>query len=228
MTGRKVASKYLHDIPLSDLFSFKMSRDATPFKGVTMEDITKELVKAGIPGCSEERVIDGRTGQMTSALVFVGINYYQRLKHMGCDKISSRSKGQREKLTRQPLEGRSAGGGMRIGWQERDNFLANGATSIVKDRMMDNSDASILCVCKLCGYPAIHVRGKPEYGITDRAMCNVCDTDQVVYINIPYATKLYIQESLAMGIGIRVIPESSKYVVISDDQSILGEGLLII
>lgn len=226
MTGRKVASKRLEDTPLAD--AFKMSRDASPFQGITIHDIAQELVKSGIPGFSEERVIDGRTGELASVLVFTGINYYQRLKHMGCDKISSRSKGQREKLTRQPLEGRSAGGGMRIGWQERDNFLANGATAIVKDRMMDNSDPSVLCVCKLCGYPGIHSRGRPEYGIQDKMMCTICDSDQVVYVNIPYATKLYIQESLAMGIGIRVIPESSKYVIVKDDQSILGEALLLV
>lgn len=86
LTGRKLASK-LADQSMATVF--KTSRDATPFQSdVTLERLMDELHAAGIPRCSEERVIDGRTGEMTSVPVFIGLNHYQRLKHLGVDKIN--------------------------------------------------------------------------------------------------------------------------------------------
>lgn len=103
-----------------------------------------------------------------------------------------------------------------------------GATAVVKDRMMEQSDPSTLCICKLCGYPALHIRSQPNSPNPERYYCHVCDTDQVTYVAIPYATKLYIQEMMAMGIGYRLIPQSSKYVVVSDDNSIVGEAMMVV
>lgn len=141
---------------------------------------------------------------------------------------NSRGRGQRDRLTQQPVEGRSHLGGQRAGHYEVDLFAANGCSAILKDRMMDQSDASVLCVCKLCGLPALHIRAQDHSASPERYYCNVCDTDQVVYCKIPYATKLYIQEMMAMGIAYRLIPQSSKYVVMDDDDSIVGEIMMIV
>jgi DNA-directed RNA polymerase beta subunit len=80
-----------------------------------MKTITKILLKAGFSSSGKECYIDGITGEMIKIPVMSGIVSYAKLNHMVARKAHARATGPVHMLTRQPNEGRQAGGGLRFG-----------------------------------------------------------------------------------------------------------------
>lgn len=60
--------------------------DATPFTGVDINEINKQLVDAGYEEWANETMYNGMTGQKMATKIFIGPTYYQRLKQMVSDK----------------------------------------------------------------------------------------------------------------------------------------------
>lgn len=103
------------DVPRDEIVT-GVEYDSTPFrKEYSLQKICERLRELGIDEFSDEVMIDGETGEELEALVYTGVCYYQRLKHMVVDKIHARSRGGTTRMTRQPREGRKLGGGFRIG-----------------------------------------------------------------------------------------------------------------
>lgn len=100
-------------------------RYATTFSQDSVDVV--ETLKSQLKDCGYERngnefMINGMTGQRLEAQIFIGPSYYHRLKHLVSSKIHARNHGKVSQLTRQPLEGRSNLGGLRVGEMERDCF----------------------------------------------------------------------------------------------------------
>lgn len=74
--------------------------DATPFTGVDIHKINKELVDLGYDEWGNETMYNGMTGQKMTAKIFIGPTYYQRLKQMVGDKAHARARGPTQILTR--------------------------------------------------------------------------------------------------------------------------------
>ena len=68
------------------------------------------------------------------AEIFLGVVYYQRLRHMVSDKSQVRSTGPTNALTRQPVKGRKLGGGIRFGEMERYSLISHGTSYLPNDR----------------------------------------------------------------------------------------------
>lgn len=166
--------------------------NGTAFRGVTVDEIGDRLKYHGMDPWGDETMYCGRTGVAMTCRVFMGPTFYQRLRHMVQDKIHSRARGGYTMLCRQPLEGRSKGGGLRFGEMERDALAAHGTSAVMKDRMLHSSDAFDVQVCQDCGCMCDDICRKCGHG---RSMKRV---------TMPYATKLLFQELGGLHIDVRV------------------------
>ena len=169
--------------------------DATPFYKEPLDDLRKILVERGYPPDGTEVMFDGRTGEMVSRPVFIGVVFYQRLYHMVADKIHARARGPVQILTRQPTEGRTRKGGLRFGEMERDVLVAHGVAQLLIERLLKSSDATRVWVCAKCGHIGWWdaFKGKP--------VCPIHGEEGDMHqVEVSYAFKLLLQEIMSLVI----------------------------
>ena len=174
--------------------------DATPFQDMgnnRAEEICKRLKMTGFNKTGMEPLYNGMTGEFIGN-VFIGPVYYQRLKHLVSEKIHARAQGPNTTLTRQPLEGRSRNGGLRFGEMERDCIIAHGASRFLKERLCEQSDPYTIMVCQNCG----------NFSTTPNKCKRCDDNDDISKVNVPYVSKLVIQELNAMMIKCNIKAKS--------------------
>lgn len=165
----------------------------TCFGGSDLEEMSDVLVKNGFNYSGKDMLYSGITGECLQAYIFFGPIYYQKLKHMVLDKMHARARGPRAVLTRQPTEGRSRDGGLRLGEMERDCVIAYGASQLLLERLMISSDAFEVDICNKCGLMGYNT------------WCTTCNSSEnVIKMTIPYAAKLLFQELISMNIAPRL------------------------
>ena len=185
-------------------------QDGTPFirkndqfnnSRTNFEDILESF---GFDRYGDEIMYDGRTGKMYEANFYYGPTYYQRLKHMVADKMHSRDTGPVQMLTRQPAEGRSRDGGLRLGEMERDALISHGVSGVLKESFMEKSDGFSRHVEKSTGRLVIANSKLNIYKLNgeSRLMKN-----EVTEIQYPYSLDLGLKELSAIGIGINLMPD---------------------
>ncbi|KAG1740148.1 beta and beta-prime subunits of DNA dependent RNA-polymerase [Suillus paluster] len=165
----------------------------TAFGGSKVEDMSRILIEHGFNYAGKDMLTSGITGEALEAYVYFGPIYYQA-KHMVMDKMHARARGPRATLTRQPTEGRSREGGLRLGEMERDCLIGYGATQLLLERLMISSDKFEVNACQECGLMGYN------------GWCTYCKSSKkMAKLTIPYAAKLLFQELMAMNVVPRLI-----------------------
>jgi len=126
-------------------------KDGRPGDSGAVEHFAQELIAKGYHHLGSEPLYSGISGCYLQADLYMGVVYYQRLRHMVSDKSQVRATGAVNQLTRQPVKGRKRGGGIRLGEMERDSLLSHGCAFLLHDRLVGCSDGSFADVCGRCG-----------------------------------------------------------------------------
>ncbi|MBU4308811.1 MAG: DNA-directed RNA polymerase subunit B [Nanoarchaeota archaeon] len=160
--------------------------DGTSFSGVSKKELKDQMAELGFREDGKETMYDGITGKKMKAKIFVGNLYYLKLKYMVANKLHGRASGKVALLTRQPIEGRSRGGALRLGEMEQQALVAHGASLLLKERY--DSDKVVLPICTKCGTIGI------EDNIRGKTFCPMCSTEEIEPIEVSYAFKLLLEE----------------------------------
>jgi len=168
------------------------SVDGTPFSGESKDELEDSLKKLGFRLDGKETMYDGVTGKKMVAKIYVGCMYYEKLKYMVKNKIHARASGKVALLTRQPVEGRSKGGALRLGEMEQQALVAHGASLLLKERY--DSDKVVLHVCSRCGALAIND------SIRNKIYCPLCSSTEAEPVEVSYAFKLLMEELQSLHI----------------------------
>ncbi|KAI8613271.1 hypothetical protein BC830DRAFT_1170381 [Chytriomyces sp. MP71] len=200
------------------------AQDATPFQfnedHAAADFFGEELKQAGFNFHGNEPMYSGITGQEFKADIYIGVVYYQRLRHMVSDKYQVRTTGPIHNLTHQPIKGRKRFGGIRLGEMERDSLLAHGVSFILQDRLMNCSDYHLCHVCRLCGSMLSPIALPDRMGASrgldatvsdglgesrDAVECLMCKTARGIdVIAVPYVFRYLCAELVAMNVKIKL------------------------
>ena len=112
---------------------------------------------------------------------------------------NSRASGPYSQLVRQPSVGRARDGGLRMGEMERDSLISHSSLLFLKERMFDVSDKYFVTLSKETGMISAVNKEKGIYN-------NLYGTNNTdfVRVQIPYATKLFMQELYTMGVVMKL------------------------
>uniref|UniRef100_A0A667YXB8 DNA-directed RNA polymerase subunit beta n=1 Tax=Myripristis murdjan TaxID=586833 RepID=A0A667YXB8_9TELE len=190
-----------------------LSHDATPFtfseESSALEYFGDLLRAAGYNHYGTERLYSGLSGVELEADIFIGVVYYQRLRHMVSDKFQVRTTGARDKVTNQPVGGRNIQGGIRFGEMERDALLAHGSSFLLHDRLFNCSDRSVAQVCIDCGSLLSPLLEKPPPSWSAmrhrKTVCTLCGkSDSIDTVSVPYVFRYFVAELAAMNIKVKL------------------------
>jgi DNA-directed RNA polymerase I subunit RPA2 len=177
--------------------------DATPFqfdeKNQPVDYFGEQLRRAGYNYYGNETLYSGTTGVEMKCEIYMGVVYYQRLRHMVSDKFQARANtGPIDRITRQPMKGRKIGGGIRFGEMERDALLGYGASNVLRDRMLVCSDLDQATLCRQCGNLISVV------GLGDGGRCAACNGKDLGVVEIPYPLRYLNAELASMNIRMKL------------------------
>lgn len=169
------------------------------FNGVTEEQISDELERAGLPRTGQLYMYDGRTGEAFDNPVTVGHKYMLKLNHMVEDKIHQRSIGPYSLITQQPLGGKAQFGGQRFGEMEVWALEAYGSAHTLQEILTIKSD---------------DVPGR------SRAYEAIIKGESIKKLNIPESFNVLVRELKGLGLDVELLKErdNGEYEIVEMDR----------
>lgn len=166
--------------------------DGTAFHSEDKDDLRDQLEELGFERSGKEVMYDGITGEKMEAEILIGPGYYLKLDHQVGDKIHARGRGPVTLLTKQPTEGRSQEGGLRLGEMEKDVFVGHGASLLLKERF--GADATKLHIDEHTGEIGFYDEEKGEVVKPNGSPGDFAETE------VPHAFLLLMNELKSMMI----------------------------
>jgi DNA-directed RNA polymerase II subunit RPB2 len=176
--------------------------DATPFTDFDMDKVKDDLELTGYDHCGDEIMYNGFTGEPMESPITFWPTYYQRLKHMVADKMHARALGPIQALTKQPAEGRSKMGGLRLGEMERDCLIAHSCAWFLKEKTVESSD---IFEVFLSEQKRTVIAANPKLGIFQCGTEEIYGKDDIATLHMPYAMNLFRNELRTMLVDMQLI-----------------------
>lgn len=170
-----------------------------PFNGISDEDISNELEKAGFARDGKSQLFDGRDGQPFEERTTVGVMHMLKLHHMVSDKIHARSTGPYTMVTQQPLGGKAQNGGQRFGEMEVWALEAYGAAATLQEMLTIKSD---------------DVYGRAK------AYESIIKDEPIVGPKLPESFNVLVKELQGLGLRVDLMDESEDAVI--DAEQVIG------
>ncbi|MBS3100391.1 DNA-directed RNA polymerase subunit B'' [Candidatus Pacearchaeota archaeon] len=167
--------------------------DGTSFSKVNVKELESQLSELGFSYDGKETMYHGVTGKKMDVKIYIGNMYYMKLKYMVSNKMHARASGKVALLTRQPIEGRSRGGALRLGEMEQQALVAHGASLLLKERY--DSDKVIIHICSKCGGLGI------KDSLRNKTYCPMCNSAEIDDVEVSYAFKLLAEELLGLHVA---------------------------
>jgi len=103
-----------------------------------LKNFKSNFFESGIP--IMKNMVDRISGRNIRT-AFVGVCYYIALQHQVEEKMFYRITGNVNSISKQPTEGKSHNGGLRIGEMEKDALVTHGANTILQDMFRNNTNS---------------------------------------------------------------------------------------
>jgi DNA-directed RNA polymerase beta subunit len=190
------------------------SVNTTVHSPIDINEVIAQLKAMGLHEDGTDQMYNGSTGIAIATRIFSGLVYYQNVQKNTQDKRYVVESGPTDIITRQPLEGKSVDGGLRIGEMERDVLLAIGVTMFAMEKHYYHSNQETIYVCEKCGtVPTVNVRS----GVN----CLMCgDGVQVYAVDTTWASWVFLEELRALNVQIRLMLQDHVYYKYTDAPAI--------
>lgn len=195
-------------VALSGLLALqKMAyQDGSAFTGKKVNTIIDSLRSTGFEYMEDRTMYDGLTGRPIKCKLFMGPVQYMRLKRMIHDQVYSRSGGNIDLKTRQPVSGRPRGGGIRFEEMARDAIIAHGAAYNLHELLFDKTDPYARFLSNDTNHFCI---GNPHKYIFKDGLDNI----NISKIRIPWIANYLYLILMAMGVDIKMSSENIQTII---------------